>query len=89
MVAQKEHCQPWCPSFNTFSTAMLATFQLLTLSGWSAIMYETTAASSFYYSLAFGIFIVVVGFVMVNLFGALVLEIYSVEMTKAAEKASV
>lgn len=80
-------CHPWCPSFSTFSQAQLTMFQIASGNAWSEIMYSSMQAHDTKWAAAFYvIYLVTNHIILLNLLGALVLEVFALEMDKVEQE---
>ena len=80
------YCSPLCPAFDSFAHAMLALFQMLIAANWSSILEEAiqTTGQLWMPTIFFMSYITLCHVFMLSLLAALVLEVYAVEMDKAA-----
>ena len=80
------YCSPICPSFDRLANAMLTLFQLLIAANWSPVLDEAMNNSGLviWPSVYFLAYLTFCHVFMLSLLAALVLEVYAVEMDKAA-----
>jgi calcium-binding protein CML len=81
-------CSPMCPSFANLPASTLTLFQLLIAANWSPVLDETINASGWFWGPTFFFisYITLCHVFMLSLLAALVLEVYAVEMDKAARE---
>ena len=77
----------YCASFEDSQHAFLTCFQLLVGESWGDIMYRgMTAGGRFYYWILFTLFYMVLNMLVLNIMGAMVLEVFTIEMEKSQEE---
>jgi hypothetical protein len=71
-------------SFDNIGVAILSIFRVITLEGWSYVMYNYMDAGGIFAALYFPILVVIGGFFLLNLFLAVIMEAFS-EMSSLDE----
>jgi hypothetical protein len=64
-------------NFDNFGVALLSIFRLLTLEGWSGVMYNYMDADGIFAAFYFPIIIIIGSFFLLNLFLAVIMESFS------------
>jgi Ca2+-binding EF-hand superfamily protein len=86
--ANEEWCGNYCVGFDTFGKALLSFFYLAMAGEREVVYHSIDATGSLWVALFFGVYVFLIFIVMRNLLGALVLEVYRVEMIKSRRRAS-
>jgi Ca2+-binding EF-hand superfamily protein len=73
------YCGNWCPSYDTYGRSMLLHFQFLMLADWSDVMYKLMSETHYTACLVPISYVLLVSVILVNLLGALVLEIHQLQ----------
>ena len=85
-----DDCAPYCPSFASVTLAWLTLFQMLIGANWSPILVEAVARNGSFGPVAYFLSFIAICHVLMlsSLLVALMLEVYSCEMEKAARASS-